>query len=178
MTKKKRLYLSVLIPTGIFLAVVLIGAAYMLAISPYVGSQNRWLDGPPKEASTYSLAFHFLEELFSWGNFVRLTAFSAALGFALWCLFAKRRNRSASVAFTVFLSGFGIVLSAIPLLFAILIPVSDTMAFAVLGLAEILDTVVYPLGWLSFSGTVILSAKVFISACAEGCFSQKEAISS
>ena len=178
MTRKKRLYLSVLIPLCLFLAVVLIGVIDVLSIGRYVDSWDNCLGTPPKEAGTYSLAYVFLKELFSFGNLVRLAVFSAALGFALWCLLAKRRNRSASVAFTVFLSGFGIVLSAIPLLFAISIPVSDTMAFAVLGLAEILDTVVYPLGWISFLGTAILSAKVFISSCAEGCFSQKEAISS
>ncbi len=163
MSKKKRLYLSVLIPMCLFLAMVLIGIVYMLMINPYVGSQDSWLDGPPKEASTYSLAFHFLEELFSWRNFVRLTAFSVALGFALWYLLAKRRNRDTLLAFLAFFSGFGILLSVVPLRFALLIPVSDTMAFAVLGLAEILEAVIYPLARILLFIAAILLVRLLLS---------------
>ena len=52
MTKKKRLYLSVLIPAGIFLAMVLAGAVYLCLIGPYVDSWDTWLGSPPKEAGT------------------------------------------------------------------------------------------------------------------------------
>ena len=168
MTKKKRLYLSVLVPLGIFLAVVLIGAAYMWAISPYVGSQNRWLDGPPKEASTYSLAFHFLEELFSWRNLVRLTAFSVALGFALWQLLSKRKEGAASYASLAACSGFGMLLSVIPLLFALLIPLSDTMAFASLGLADLLDGIVYPLARVLLFVAAAISISRLLSLYRDG----------
>lgn len=161
MTKKKRLYLSVLIPLCLFLAVLLTGVVYMLLILPHAGGMT--LGEPPKESHTYSMALHFLEELFSPGNFVRLTAFSGALGFALWHLPFKRRNRATSLAFLVCFAGFGILLSAVPLLFALLIPVSDTMAFAIFGLAELLDALVYPLARILLVITVMLFVSLLLS---------------
>ena len=145
MSKKKRLYLSVLIPACLFVAVILIGIVYLLCINHYAHAQDGWLGEPPKKVYTYALAFSFLEKLFSWRNIVRLTAFSAALGFALWQLLSKRKEGAASYASLAACAGFGILLSVIPLLFALLIPVSDTMAFASLGLADLLDGIVYPL---------------------------------
>ena len=168
MSKKKRAYLSVLIPACIFAAVVLIGIVYLLNIGHYVGTQDRWLDGPPKEASTYSLAFHFLEELFSWRNIVRLVAFSAALGFALWQLLSKRKEGAASYASLAACSGFGMLLSVIPLLFALLIPLSDTMAFASLGLADLLDGVVYPVARVLLFVAVAISISRLLSLYRDG----------
>ena len=166
MTKKKRLYLSVLIPLCLFLAVLLTGVVYMLLIRPHAGGM--WMGEPPKESHTYSMALHFLEELFSPGNFVRLTAFSGALGFALWHLPFKRRNRATSLAFLVCVAGFGILLSAVPLLFALLIPVSDTMAFAIFGLADLLDGIVYPLARVLLFVAAAISISRLLSLYRDG----------
>lgn len=167
MTKKKRLYLSVLIPAGIFLAMVLAGAVYLCLIGPYVDSWGTWLDGPPKEAGTYSLAYVFLKAYFSFENIASLAAFAAGLGFAIWKLFSEKRKRDASPGLLVFFSGCGILASFLPLLFGLLIPVSDTMAFASLGLAEVLEAVISPLSKLLLLCALILAVRMLLAAWGE-----------
>ncbi|MBO5735958.1 MAG: hypothetical protein J6S15_07660 [Clostridia bacterium] len=108
MTRKKRLYLSVLIPGALF--GLLVGAG--LAVNFLLRSGKAWRGG-----SAGSVLKILLDVFFSWDNLIAMALLFGVLGFALYAFLGKEKDKTVCHTLMTVFSALGNLCCLSPLLF-------------------------------------------------------------